>query len=84
VPMALADQTWVLTGAAGRIATSVRGELAARVARLRLVDLAELSPRHPHEEVAIVDLRDPLALAECALNGLSQATATTSLTFTPL
>jgi hypothetical protein len=39
--------------------------------------------RFAGDQVAIVDLRDPLALAECALSGLSQTTATTSLTFTP-
>lgn len=42
------------------------------------------SGRFAGDQVAIVNVRDPLALAECALNGLSQATATTSLTFTPL
>ncbi len=41
------------------------------------------SGRFAGDQMAIVNVRDPLALVECALNGLSQTTATTSLTITP-
>lgn len=61
---ALAEQTWVLTGAAGRIASSLRPELAARVARLRLVDVRHVPPTHAVEESVVADLRDQAAMAE--------------------
>ena len=64
----LTDQTWVLTGAAGRIASSLRPGLAERVARLRLVDLEPVEPAHEHEESAVADLRDQRAV-EGALAG---------------
>jgi uronate dehydrogenase len=60
----LGDQTWVLTGAAGRIATSVRPALAEQVARLRLVDLVPVTPEHDREESVVADLRDPVAMRE--------------------
>ena len=56
--MELARQTWVLTGAAGRIATSLRSGLAPRVARLRLVDLDAVRPEYLGEESRPADLRD--------------------------
>jgi uronate dehydrogenase len=59
----LAGQTWVLTGAAGRVATSLRPYLAARVGRLRLVDLVAVAPEHPHEESVAADVRDRPAIA---------------------
>lgn len=40
------------------------------------------SGRFAGEQLQIVNLRDPLALIRCVLTGLSQATGTTSLTFT--
>jgi hypothetical protein len=40
------------------------------------------SGRFAGDQLQIVNLRDPLALLHCLLNGLSQATGTTSLTFT--
>lgn len=40
------------------------------------------SGRFAGDQMEIVNVRDPLALAECALDGLSQTTATTSLTVT--
>ena len=41
------------------------------------------SGRFAGDQLQIVNIRDPLALLHCLLNGLSQATGTTSLTFTP-
>jgi hypothetical protein len=40
------------------------------------------SGRFAGEQLQIVNLRDPLALIRCVLTGLSQATGTTTLTFT--
>ena len=60
----LAEQTWVLTGAAGRIATSVRPALAEEVGRLRLVDLVPVTPEYDGEEAVVADLRDPAAMHE--------------------
>lgn len=60
----LAEETWVLTGAAGRIATALRAELAGRVACLRLLDLANIEPEHPGEESIVVDVRDRDAIAD--------------------
>ena len=60
----LADQTWVLTGAAGRIGTSLRASIAERVGRLRLVDLVPVTPEHEREESVVADLRDRAAAAE--------------------
>ena len=41
------------------------------------------SGRFAGDELRIINVRDPLALLRCVLTGLSQATGTTSLTFTP-
>jgi uronate dehydrogenase len=57
----LADQTWVLTGAAGRIGTSVRPSIAARVGRLRLVDRVPVTPENKGEESFVADLGDRAA-----------------------
>jgi uronate dehydrogenase len=59
----LGQQTWVLTGAGGRVASSLRPRLATRVAGLRLLDVGDVSPEHPGESFAAVDLRDLEALA---------------------
>jgi len=40
------------------------------------------SGRFTGDQLQIVNVRDPLALLHCLLSGLSQATGTTSLTFT--
>lgn len=40
------------------------------------------SGRFAGDQLQIINLRDPLALIRCVLNGLSQATGTTNLTFT--
>jgi nucleoside-diphosphate-sugar epimerase len=47
----LRDQTWVLTGAAGRVASQVR--------RLRLVDVVPVAAKNDGEEAMVADLRDP-------------------------
>jgi uronate dehydrogenase len=60
--VALAEQTWVLTGAAGRVASSMRPGLAGRVARLRLLDLARVDVVHPGEQALAVDVRDQQAV----------------------
>ena len=60
----LADQTWVLTGAAGRIGTSVRPSIAVEVGRLRLVDVVAVTPEYEAEESLVADLRDRTATAQ--------------------
>jgi uronate dehydrogenase len=60
----LADQTWVLTGAAGRIGTSVRASIAQRVGRLRLVDRVPVTVQYVGEESFVADVRDRAATSE--------------------
>jgi len=60
----LAEQTWVLTGAAGRIGTSVRPAIAEHVGRVRLVDRMPVTPEHDGEESLVADLRDRAAASE--------------------
>jgi uronate dehydrogenase len=57
----LRGQTWVLTGAAGRIATDLRPHLAEQVGRLRLVDVVPVAAEYDGEEAIVADLRDPEA-----------------------
>jgi len=64
VPAVLADQTWVLTGAAGRIGTSVRPSIAEHVGRLRLVDRVAVTPEYEAEESVVADLRDRTATSD--------------------
>jgi uronate dehydrogenase len=66
--MRVADQTWALTGAAGRIASSMRPGLAERVARLRLIDVVPVEPVHHAEQTVRADLRDQAAMTD-ALQG---------------
>lgn len=66
--MSLSEQMWVLTGAAGQIASSMRAGLAERVGTLRLLDLRPVQPEHPHEEVVVADLRNQQAVDD-ALTG---------------
>jgi len=64
---ALAQQRWVLTGAAGTIGSSLRAGLADRVAELVLVDVVELAAVHPRERPRIADVCDLAAItAACA------------------
>jgi uronate dehydrogenase len=58
VPAPTSEQIWVLTGAAGRIGTSLRAGLAERVGELRLLDLAPLEATHPREVVVAGDVGD--------------------------
>ncbi|HEX4033845.1 MAG TPA: NAD(P)-dependent oxidoreductase [Solirubrobacteraceae bacterium] len=60
--MATAEQTWVLTGAAGRIASTLRAGLAGQVARLRLVDVVPVPAAHEREETVVADVRDQRAM----------------------
>jgi uronate dehydrogenase len=62
----------VITGAAGAIGSSLRAGIAARVGRLRLLDLAEVRPEAANEEAHVVDLRDQRAM-EAALVGADGA-----------
>ncbi len=55
----LAEQTWVLTGAAGRIASGLRPHLAGQVRRLRLVDIVPVAARYDGEETLVADVCDP-------------------------
>jgi uronate dehydrogenase len=66
--MDLLGQTWVLTGAAGRIGTLLRTGLRGRVGSLRLLDTAPLSADHPGERVVAADVTDLPALTR-ALEG---------------
>jgi uronate dehydrogenase len=58
----------VLTGAAGKIASSIRPGVADRVAKLRLVDLDLVEPAHEREESVVADIRDQRGV-EAALVG---------------
>jgi uronate dehydrogenase len=60
----LADETWILTGAAGRVASCLRPALAGSLARLRLLDLEPVIDKLPHEETAVCDFRDLEALTQ--------------------
>ena len=55
-------ETWVVTGAAGRVATALRPALAERVGLLRLVDRVPVKPSGPREEAMTADLRDATAM----------------------
>ncbi|MGI8712122.1 MAG: NAD-dependent epimerase/dehydratase family protein [Solirubrobacteraceae bacterium] len=66
--MTLADQTWVLTGAAGVVASSLRGHVADEVGRLRLLDVVPVVPQRANEDAVLVDLRDQDAV-ESAFQG---------------
>jgi len=68
----LAEQTWVLTGAAGNVAGCLRPALEGRVARMRLLDLSAVAPLRAHEEAIACDLRD-LAALTAALAGADGA-----------
>jgi uronate dehydrogenase len=57
-PASLSEQIWVMTGAAGRIGSSLRPGLAERVGELRLVDLAPLEATYPREAVVAADVGD--------------------------
>lgn len=58
----LQDETWVLTGAAGRIAQRLRPELAPMLAELRVVDVIPVDAERPGEVATVADVRDQAAL----------------------
>jgi uronate dehydrogenase len=63
---ALSEQTWVLTGAAGGIGSSLRAGLAQRVRELRLVDVVEVEASNPGEVAMVADVRgEPAIRAAC-------------------
>ncbi|HEY1478840.1 MAG TPA: NAD(P)-dependent oxidoreductase [Gaiellales bacterium] len=64
----LEHETWAVTGAAGAVASGLRAGIAARVGRLRLLDLRVVAPVHANEESLAVDLRDQTGM-ETALSG---------------
>jgi uronate dehydrogenase len=60
--MQLSQQTWVLTGAGGVVATSLRPGIACQVAKLRLLDIGAVVRDHEREEVLVADIRSQEAL----------------------
>ncbi|MBC7941053.1 MAG: NAD(P)-dependent oxidoreductase [Chitinophagaceae bacterium] len=52
----------LLTGAAGKVARSVRPHIAALCKELRLTDIAPFDADGPHQEVRVADLADPAAV----------------------
>lgn len=58
----VSEQTWVLTGAAGQMATSLRPGVAQAVGRLRLLDVQPVAAEREGEESFVVDVRDQDAL----------------------
>jgi uronate dehydrogenase len=58
----LRDETWVVTGGAGRIATRLRGRLAASVRELRVVDAQSVHAEHANEIATVADVRDQAAM----------------------
>jgi uronate dehydrogenase len=62
-------ETWAITGAAGRIGTTLRAGLSGKVAGLVLIDRREVSDLRSGETAVLADLADPLALRD-ALDGV--------------
>lgn len=62
--MHLNEQTWVITGAAGRIGRTLRTGLAGDVGRMRLLDTAPLGPAGPGEDTLTADITDLAALVD--------------------
>jgi uronate dehydrogenase len=60
----LHTETWAITGAAGRIGTTLRDGLLPLVAGLVLLDTRELSEVRPGERALVADIGDPAALRE--------------------
>jgi uronate dehydrogenase len=52
----------LVTGAAGKVARSVRPQIAALCAELRLTDIVPFEATGPHQEVQVADLADAAAL----------------------
>lgn len=62
--MELCEQTWVITGAAGKVGRTLRSGLRDQVGRLRLVDTAPMSPAHDTEELLTADVTDLAAMTD--------------------
>lgn len=60
----IADETWVLTGAAGAIGSHLRTALADRVATLRLADRVPVAAARDNERAVMFDLRDEAAVSD--------------------
>lgn len=58
----LRDETWAITGAAGRIGTALRAALLPEVASLVLIDVVPPPALSPGERAPIADLADAAAL----------------------
>jgi uronate dehydrogenase len=65
----ISTETWAITGAAGRIGSTLRAGLAGSVARLVLIDHREVTDAAPHESAIVADLADPASL-RAALGGV--------------
>ncbi|WP_215519898.1 NAD-dependent epimerase/dehydratase family protein [Phycicoccus mangrovi] len=60
----LREQTWLITGAAGRIGQGLRAHLQPRVEHLVVADLLRLTPQSTNERSVHLDLNDPATVAE--------------------
>ncbi|HEY9473436.1 MAG TPA: NAD(P)-dependent oxidoreductase [Mycobacteriales bacterium] len=62
--MDLAEQTWVITGAAGTVGRTLRAGLAGTVGRLRVLDIAPQASAHDSEELLTADVTDLTAMTD--------------------
>ncbi len=69
MPRDISQETWAITGAAGRIGSTLRAGLLPHLAGLVLIDTVEITEPDPRERVVVADLADPAALRD-ALRGL--------------
>lgn len=60
----LSEQTWAITGAAGRIGTTLRAGLRGSVASLVLIDSRPVADPQPGELVVVLDIADAVAVRE--------------------
>ena len=60
----LSGQTWAITGAAGRIGTTLRAGLRGSVASVVLIDNREVDDPQPNETVIVLDISDAIAVRE--------------------
>lgn len=65
----LGDEVWAITGASGRIGTTLRAAILPEVSRLVLIDVVPPEGVAPRESAVEVDLGDPAALRS-ALTGV--------------
>ena len=69
MPRDLSNETWAITGAAGRIGSTLRQGLLSHVAALVLIDVQPIDDLRPGEREVQADLAQPLALRD-ALAGV--------------